>query len=417
VFPATLAGGLSGEEVGMSKDDRVYGTRDDEIHPFFKAKREWSNVKDKILKDYITCYLKTIHRRGRPIIIVDAFSGPGRFGDGSEGSPLIICGAIDNAPKRGVGIACVFSDSHPAHRNALETCMANHIKNGIAAKPLADFSEALSRALEVGQGATLFFYLDPYGIKDLDFETVKQIYERDTNQSTEVLVNFNFKAFMRMSGNWSYGDSASEVARKVKQSKVETVNGVMGGNYWIDIVTNPALDKIQREDAVVAAYMERVGEFFRFTYSIPVKEMDDAAGVPTDDLAKYHLIFGTRSPRAVVYMNNVANIALEPYFNQFKEGLLFPMTPKRYELTSTQEVKAAILKAVAAQPMRRPQIYEAVVPSYFLHYRSKDYRAMIDALVFKEKRLFADPRTRKSKTQLNDETLLSTRPWPGGEDK
>jgi three-Cys-motif partner protein len=348
---------------------------------------------------------------------VDAFSGPGRFGDGSEGSPLIVCGAIEKVPKRGVGIACLFSDSHPAHRVALKDCLADHIKKGVAGEPLSDFSEALSRALQVGKGSTLFFYLDPYGIKDLDFETVRQIYERDTSQSTEVLINFNFNTFMRMSGNWSYSDSAGEAASKVKQSKVETVNSVMGGDYWIDIVTDPALDKIQREDAVVSAYMDRVREFFQFTYSIPVKEMDDGAAIPVDDLAKYHLIFGTRSSRAVVYMNDVANIALEPYFNRFKEGLLFPMTPKRYEPTSTQDVKAAILKAVAAQPMTRPQVYKAIVPNYFLHYRSKDYRAMIDDLVFKdkEKRLFADPRTRKRKNHLNDETLLSSRPSPGGE--
>ena len=124
----------------MIKDDRVYGTRANQLHPFFKEKRAWSIVKDKILEDYITCYLKTIHRRGRSIIIVDSFSGPGRFGDGSEGSPLIICGAIENAPEREVGIACVFSDSHPAHREALEACLAKHIKRGVAEKPLADFS-------------------------------------------------------------------------------------------------------------------------------------------------------------------------------------------------------------------------------------------------------------------------------------
>ena len=42
----------------MSRDDRAYGTRANEIHPFFKTKHTWSNVKDKILKDYITCYLR-----------------------------------------------------------------------------------------------------------------------------------------------------------------------------------------------------------------------------------------------------------------------------------------------------------------------------------------------------------------------
>jgi hypothetical protein len=113
-------------------------------------------------------------------------------------------------------------------------------------------------------------------------------------------------------------------------------------------------------------------------------------------------------------MNDVANIALEPYFNQFKEGLLFSMTPKRYEPTSIEDVKSAILRVVNIRPMTRPQIYEAIVPEFFLQYRSKDYRAMIDGLVFKENRLFADPRTVKRKNKLNNETLLSTIPWPGG---
>ncbi len=402
----------------MIKNDRVYGTRADEIHPFFKTKRAWSHVKDKILKDYITCYLRTIHRRGRPIIIADAFSGPGRFGDGSEGSPLILCGALDNAPKRGVGLACIFSDSHPAHRVALETCLARHIKDGVAEKPLADFADALTRALEVGQGATLFFYLDPYGIKDLDFETVKQIYERDTNQSTEVLINFNFKTFMRMSGNWSYTDSASEVARRVKEAKVETVNAVMGGDYWMSIVTDPNLDKIQREDLVVGKYMERVRAFFGYTYSVPVKELDDDGGsVPANDLAKYHLIFGTRSARAVVYMNDVAINALEPYFRQFKDGLLFDLTPGRYEPCPIDQVKAAIIAAVDPRPITRPQTFEKVIPKFFMQRRQKEYRAVIDTLTFEEKRLFPDRRTMKRKAQLNDETLLSTRPWPGGEGK
>ena len=171
----------------MNDENRNYGTRSDQIHEFFKAKREWSKVKDKIVGSYIACYLKTVQHRGRPIIIVDAFSGPGRFGDGSDGSPLIICKTIEKMPKCGVGVACLFSDSHPTHRAAVE--------------------------------------------------------------------------------------------------------------------------------------------------------------------------------------------------------------------------------AVKEQPMKRPQIYEAIVPKYFLHYRSKDYRAMIDNLVFKENKLFGDPRTLKRKNQLNDQTLISVKPW------
>ena len=149
----------------------------------------------------------------------------------------------------------------------------------------------------------------------------------------------------------------SEVTKKVKAGKVETVDAVMGGDYWLPIVTDPNLDKIQREDLVVGQYVERVREFFDYTYSIPVKELDErGTSVPADELAKYHLIFGTRSPRAVAYMNDVAINALEPYFQQFKDGLLFDMTPGRYEPCPIEELKAAIIAAVDPRPMTRPQI-------------------------------------------------------------
>lgn len=395
----------------MNDVNSIYGDRDDQIDPFFKAKRKWSEVKDEILGKYIDCYLKTIQHRRRPIIIVDAFSGPGRFGDGSIGSPLIMCKTIDKMNNSDVGIGCIFSDTKTAHRTALEACLCEYINKGIAKKPLSDFSEALTHALKLGKNLTLFFYLDPYGIKDLDFDTVKQIYERDTNQSTEVLINFNFRTFMRMSGNWNYNDSTNEIANRVRQSKVETVNKVMGGDYWIPIITNSSLNKIQREEAVVEAYMDRVRKFFQYTYSIPIKELNDGSGIPVDDLAKYHLIFGTRSPRAILYMNDVAKNALQPYFNQFRDGLLFELTPERYEQAPEEKVKSAIIEAVSEEPMTRPQIYESVVTNFFLQYLKKDYRAMIDILVFNEKKLFANPQTLRRNNKLNDDTLISNKPW------
>lgn len=392
-----------------------YGNRSDQVHPFFRTKKEWSKVKDRIVGSYVACYLKTVQYRGTPILIIDAFAGPGKFGDDTDGSPLLISQAAMKAPNMGVRIGCLFADAHPAHREVLKSHLGEYVKAGITEAPLASFSDALSRALEIGKGSTLFFYLDPYGIKDLEFEMVKQIYERKRTQSTEVLINFSFKTFMRMSGNWKYGESPQSVEEKIKQAKVDVLNAVMGGDYWVKIITNPALDKIQRENAVVDAYMSRIREYFEYTYSIPVKEVDeDSPGVPVDDLAKYHLVFGTRSRRAVVYMNDVANLALEPYFNQFKDGLLFAMTPDRYAPVSVNKIKGAIIAALSGKPMKRPEICEAIIPDFFLQYRSKDYKKFMTELVFKDGKLFANPTTLRVKGKLNDETLLSTTPWPIG---
>jgi hypothetical protein len=188
----------------------------------------------------------------------------------------------------------------------------------------------------------------------------------------------------------------------------------MGGDYWVPIVTDPSLSKTEREDAVVDAYMDRMRKYFRFVYSVPVKDKSDQPGVPPDNLAKYHLIFGSRNAKAVRYMNDIAYEALVPYFKTFFEGLLFDMRPDRYVPSEPAEIKEEVVRIVSARRMLRPAIYEALVPQHFMQYKTKHYRAMIDELVFQEGRLFANPRTLKTKGKLNDETLLSTQPWPGG---
>jgi three-Cys-motif partner protein len=386
-----------------------YGSGPADVDEFFREKKSWSKVKDKIVGDYINCYLKTVPKLGRPILIVDAFAGPGRFGDGTDGSPLIICKAMRHAANRS---SCLFADVSAGHRAALEENLSEYIEAGVCDHPYEDCERALTRAIEMGSGSTIFFYLDPYGIRDLEFDIVKQIYEREIKRSTEVLINFNFRTFMRMSGNWGFGDSASEVARKVKKSKIETVNSVMGGDYWQRIVCDPQLGKIEREDAVVNAYLERVREYFKYGYAIPVKErQEDEVGIPVDELAHYHLIFGTRSSRAVMYMNDVALNALDPYLRQFKDGLLFDFTPQRHLPVRRDVAKNAIVESVSERPLKRPEIYEAVIPRFFMHHKKKDYRAMVDELTFSENRLFADERAIKRRGQLNDEVRLSAKPW------
>jgi hypothetical protein len=101
-----------------------------------------------------------------------------------------------------------LTDTRRGHRTALETNISNYIQSGVAEPPLPDCAAAISRALEVGAKRTLFFYLDPYGIADLDFEMLRRVFARGEAQSTEVLINFSFPTFMRMSGSWSYDESA-----------------------------------------------------------------------------------------------------------------------------------------------------------------------------------------------------------------
>lgn len=398
--------------------DYNYGDNADQVDEFFRAKRSWSRVKDEILEKYLVAFLRVVPGLQKPILLVDGFSGPGMFGDDSDGSPRIIC-RVAQANRRDVAIRCLFADVRPAHRVALQRALAREISAELASPPFNDCEEALAHALSVPSAETMFFYLDPYGIKDLEFDTVRKIYERMNRKSTEVLMNFSFRAFMRLSGNWNYSDSGSEVATKVKQEKIETVNRVMGGEYWKDIVFDPNLSSIEREEALIAAYLKRIREVCRFAYSVPVKEpREDQPGAPEDELAHYHLIFATRSPKAVVLMNDIGLGALEPYFNQFKEGAagsskqmrLLDITPDRYRRISEDAAKESMIKAAAPKPVTREEIFEEVIPQHFMQHKKKIYRAWIDDL-HEAGKLFPDPSVTLHRHRLNDRVRLWAKPW------
>ncbi len=68
---------------------------------FFKEKKPWSKYKDFILDYYLTPYIAKVKNIKRPILIIDCCAGPGKFEDGTEGSPLIITKHIVESRKNG----------------------------------------------------------------------------------------------------------------------------------------------------------------------------------------------------------------------------------------------------------------------------------------------------------------------------
>ena len=75
---------------------------------FFQSKKPWSPYKDMILSYYLTPYLPKVCSLGKPVVVVDCFAGPGRFEDGSEGSPLIISKAVREMVGKGKAVSAVF---------------------------------------------------------------------------------------------------------------------------------------------------------------------------------------------------------------------------------------------------------------------------------------------------------------------
>ena len=81
---------------------------------FFKAKKEWSTVKDDILACYFKPYVSKILHTNKPLLYVDCFAGKGKFDDGSPGSPLIALKIVDEylqaTTMRKTSVETVFID-------------------------------------------------------------------------------------------------------------------------------------------------------------------------------------------------------------------------------------------------------------------------------------------------------------------
>jgi hypothetical protein len=90
--------------------------------------------------------------------------------------------------------------------------------------------------------------------------------------------------------------------------------------------------------------------------------------------------------------------------------LLLDMTPERYRRVTEDVAKTAILEAATPKPMLRNDIFEKVIPQFFMQHKRKVYRRWIDEL-FQAGRLFADPSVKLHRDQLNERVLLSARPW------
>ena len=372
-----------------------------EKEDFFDRKKPWSKIKDNILTKYIEPYLNKIKELKRPIVIVDGFAGPGKFNDGSEGSPLIICRRINEEKERlkiNIPIIGIFIDKKKRHYTALKNNLQEYIDKETAFVFHEDFGNLIEEIIEIVKDSSVLFYLDPFGIRGIEFDKLQKIFERVNIASTEVLINFNYISFVRQAGNWNVDDSIEEIKKKVRMAKLDNAKNVMGGDYWLDIVENPLLSPPERELAVVEAYKEKYKIYFRYVCSCPVKEKDA-------NVAKYHLIFASRHFDALDLMNDIMHAEFENFLmHEYREGFLFDTRPEDKKKDLAKLEKMIYELVVKEKPITRLEIRKALIPLNFMKYARKDYRVCIENLLISKKFYSSSGKT----SRINDETSLST---------
>jgi len=273
---------------------------------FFARKRPWSKRKDRILAYYLEPYLAKVAKLRRPILIVDGFAGPGKFGDGEPGSPLIICAKAKTAVARGADVSVWCIEQVDGLYARLKENLSDF---SFALAFHGQFLEHIPRICGAGETHTLFMYVDPFAVEGLDWPALDAVFRhlQQSGASVELLLNFNAPSFVRR-GLATLGRRVPDVdcdvedpeesdARVSDSSSAERLSQIVGGAWWKDLLTETSgfPEQVKRVTERLSTQLQERFSEIGYT-AIKAKR---AHLVP-----KYYLMFASRHPHGLELMND-----------------------------------------------------------------------------------------------------------------
>ena len=276
-------------------------------YKFFVEKKSWSLVKDDLLQCYLLPYFQKLICTRYPITYVDCFAGAGKFDDGNDGSLLIALKSIKKSLEQtrifNPDIQSYFIEVN--HFDQLNENLRGYRRVNVVK---GKFEERIGQILKDNVGRNLFLYIDPYGIKELEFEFLSSLGKRNFN-TVEMLLNFNSVGFLRLAfaalkvefKNMAELQSLEEYDSSLPKSLgalTETANRVAGGDYWKEIIEDYLkgnLDFYGAEERFIAEYCEKLLEHYRYVLNMPIR-------VKVGHSPKYRMIHVTNHPDGLILM-------------------------------------------------------------------------------------------------------------------
>jgi three-Cys-motif partner protein len=338
-------------------------------NPFFAAKRPWSRIKDRILSAYLAVYLPKVATLGKRILLVDGFAGPGRFEDGSVGSPVLI---VEAGETRARGkYHAIFVNKEADEHDALTKLMKPYIDARVVTTVPTKAAELLQELAIAVKDQTLFLYLDPFGLAGCEWEVLVPFLQR-TAGSTEILINIQRPEIPRLA-------CANAEARGAITYQVDALQRrltkVTGSNYWREVFAYPSLTTDEKVTLVVEDYRRRIARYLEFTASCPIREREDGP-------IKYQMILCSHVVDALEVMNDAACRAYNQHmYEQRVKGTLFEPTnwEDERDLANLAPEIGHVLRRVG--PGSRRGLWREFIQEHFMEYQGKEYRKVIGAMI------------------------------------
>lgn len=278
---------------------------------FFDEKKEWSKIKDSLLGSYLVPYFQKLLHSNRSIHYIDGFAGPGKFVDGTIGSPMI---AIDAA-----NTVIPNSKSNTANSNKIKLTFiekehARELRENVGNKyPNCTviegaYQDEILKLIRASSNMNLFLYVDPFGIKFLDFSVFQQL-SNPSLPSSELLINFNSNGFYRnacramglvTNDNGCMWDDDDPYPKKLIEglNSADKLSSVIGGPDWMNIILARQINKIDGSEAekqITQYFIENLRSVFKYVVEIPIR-------ISQKQITKYRLIHACNHPEGCLLM-------------------------------------------------------------------------------------------------------------------
>ncbi len=277
---------------------------------FFEQKKPWSLIKDELLCFYLKPYFTKILHSRCPIVYVDCFAGKGKFADGTEGSPLLALNILQECiehSKSNNTIDLYFIDPtyfNDLEKNVNEFCNDKAIHNSNIRRQAqaikGHYEDVILNLLSKYRSCNVFLYIDPYGIKSLNYDIFHKLSINDFN-SIELLINFNSMGFIRYACQTLKVSDKDIPVYDIKDDidldsdsnniSIDTLNKIANGDYWKNIIYDKQNGKINiytAESLIAEQYCRNIKKDFRYVFNIPIQ-------IKNGNLPKYRMIYATNS--------------------------------------------------------------------------------------------------------------------------
>lgn len=348
---------------------------------FFKEKKPWSLIKDRILDYYLIPYIAKIITTRKPLILFDCFAGKGKFDSGENGSPLIIAEhikkVIQKYPALSDSVKGVFIEKK--YFSDLKANLAGHPNTEVLA---GSFEDNLGNILSAHMRSSVFFYIDPYGIKSLSFSNFKRIKDKKFS-SNEMLMNFNSAGFLREGCRLLKNDDPlkdieiDDYEMDDATNSIDKMDTVAGGAYWQDILNdfyNGKIEFYQAEDKFISEYSSKLKDIYLYTVNIPIK-------VKSSHLPKYRLIFGSNKEDGIILMADNMNKKWKEIVDQQRNGQLALLEFEFPDLRLLRgfDLKKDIMSFVSAHSSGIPlkSLIVALIQKYGITFSESYYKGTI----------------------------------------